>query len=183
MKPEKKLAVFKTLFSRMEFFDSPSREFELPSITFQALTSAASFAQLKRHRIATLLSTDLQPELGNTIPENIIKTGLEKEFLEVIKRTNTVYNELKEKYGPTADYILTNSHRKMVIMKMNLRELYHFIRLRDDEHAQWDIKKMAQVILKKVKKLMPLSTLMLCGKSDFVDCYEKIYQTKPKFEI
>jgi len=183
MSQEKKMSVFKNLFSQMEFFDSPPREFEIPSITFQALTSAASFAQLKRHRIATILSTDLQPELGNTIPRSIIKTGLEKEFLEVITETNFIYEKLKKSIGQTAGYILTNSHRKMVIMKMNLRELYHFIRLRDDEHAQWDIKQLAKTILSEVKKVMPLATILLCGKSDFVNVYEKIYRSKPKQQI
>jgi flavin-dependent thymidylate synthase len=178
-----KKSICRNLFHNMEFFDSPPREFEIPSITFQAFISASNFAQLKRHRIATLLSGDYDTRLGNTIPESICQNGLEAEFREIIDTTNRVYQNLKEQYGQAANYILTNSHRRMVIMKMNLRELYHFIRLRDDHHAQWDIKSLARTLMEQVKELMPLSTLLLCGKSDFENLYQTIFKTKPKCHL
>ena len=68
-------------------------------------------------------------------------------------------------------------------MKMNLREVYHFIRLRSDENAQWDIRQLADQILKQLKAVMPMSTLLLCGKSDFIELFEKIYHRKPEFSI
>ena len=181
MSPGRKKEIFKDLFDKMEFFDTPSRDFELPSVTFQAVISASNFAQLKRHRMATLITGDYQIELGNTIPDSIRQNGLDSKFLDIIEQTNQVYQKLKKQYGKPSDYILTNSHHRMVIMKMNLRELYHFVRLRDDEHAQWDIKCLAQAIAEKVKKIMPLSSLLLCGKSDFMEKYEKIYKSKPKY--
>ena len=145
--------------------------------------SCPNFAQLKRHRIATLLSGDYDIRLGNTIPESIRQNGLESEFMKIIETTSDVYQNLKDRYGQAADYILTNSHRRMVIMKMNLRELYHFVRLRDDHHAQWDIKSLAHTLLEQVKDIMPLSTLLLCGKSDFEKQYQAIFKTKPKCQI
>jgi thymidylate synthase ThyX len=130
-----------------------------------------------------LLSGDYDTRLGNTIPESICRNGLEAEFREIIDTTNRVYQNLKKQYGQAANYILTNSHRRMVIMKMNLRELYHFIRLRDDHHAQWDIKSLAHTLMEQVKELMPLSTLLLCGKSDFENQYRTIFKTKPKCHL
>lgn len=180
---EEKEEIFKALFQTMEFFDSPPREFEYPEFTFQAVISASNFAQLKRHRIATLVSGDYQPQFGNVIPGNIKNVGLEDEFKNIIEQTNAAYTSLKEKYGPAADYILTNSHCRQVIMKMNLREFYHFVRLRADNHAQWDIRNLAEQLLNKVKPLMPLSTMVLCGKSDFVKEFERIYGRKPSFLI
>lgn len=180
MKKREKENIFKDLFKNIEFFDSPSREFEFPDITFQAIVSASNFAQLKRHRMATLISGNYDLKLGNTIPESIKINGLEKEFMNIIEKTNKVYFKLKEKHNKAADYILTNSHRRMVMMKMNLREIYHFVRLRDDEHAQWDIRELANKISYKIKEIMPLSSMFLCGKSDFVKRYERIYNTKPK---
>lgn len=179
----KKERIFKDLFKNMEFFDSMPREFELADITFQAVVSASNFAQLKRHRVATLISGEYDILLGNTIPESIKTKGLEGEFKEIIEKTNECYLELKEKYNEAADYILTNSHRRMVIMKMNLREVYHFIRLRDDVHAQWDIRKLAGEILQSVKEIMPCAAMLLCGKSNFAAQFEKIYHKKPKFLI
>ncbi len=183
MEAFEKEKIFKELFKNMEFFDTTPREFELVDITFQAVISASNFAQLKRHRMATLLSGDYNIKYGAIIPENIKIIGLEKEFLQIIDKTNKVYLKLKKKYGDAGDYILTNSHCRQVIMKMNLREVYHFIRLRSDENAQWDIRQLADQILKQLKAVMPMSTLLLCGKSDFIELFEKIYHRKPEFSI
>ncbi|MCK4766130.1 MAG: FAD-dependent thymidylate synthase [Candidatus Aminicenantes bacterium] len=171
-----KKRIFLDLFKNMEFFDTPPRQFELPDITFQAVISASNFAQLKRHRIATLIAGDYKIELGNIIPESIRDCGLEGEFREIIEKTDALYLKLKEEYNEAADYVLTNSHCRMVIMKMNLREVYHFIRLRDDVHTQWEIRHLAGEILAKLREIMPYSTMLLCGKSNFVQEYENIYR-------
>jgi flavin-dependent thymidylate synthase len=175
----KKKILFSDFFSKIQFFDAPPREFEMADITFQALVSAANFAQLKRHRLATLIAGDYLPELGNTIPDSIAAARLDNEFCEIIEQTNHAYLKIKEKHGPAADYILTNSHCRRVLMKMNLREMYHFVRLRDDEHAQWDIRYLAHQLAEKVKIIMPLSAMLLCGKSDFGQEYKKKYHTSP----
>jgi len=167
--------MFMDFFSKIQFFDAPPREFEMADVTFQARISAANFAQLKRHRLATLIAGDYLPELGNTTPDSVTAAGLDKEFHEIIEQTNNAYLKIKEKHGPAADYVLTNSHRRSVLMKMNLREMYHFVRLRDDEHAQWDIRRLAHQLAEKVKRIMPLSAMMLCGKSDFELEYKKNY--------
>jgi thymidylate synthase ThyX len=183
MPVHEKEAIFKNLFQYSEFFDSPPREFELPDIIFQALVSASNFAQLKRHRMATLLADDYHTDWGTVVPENITITGLEKDFKEIIAKTDETYHLLSEKHGSAADYILTNSHCRRVVMKMNLREIYHFSRLRADQHAQWDIRNLAKKFTEKVRELMPLSATLLCGKSDYVEMYEGIYNEKPKFLI
>lgn len=175
--------IYRDLFKNIEFFDAVPREFEMVEVAFQAVISASNFAQLKRHRMATLLPGNYDIQFGCIIPENIKITGLEKEFLEIIDNTNKVYLKLKETYGDAADYILTNSHCRKVMMKMNLREVYHFIRLRDDEHAQWEIRHLAHRLLQEIKPFMPLATMLLCGKSDFVNEFERIYHKKPKIII
>ena len=152
-------------------------------ITFQAIISSSNFAQLKRHRMATLLQGEYNTSFGNVIPPNITATGLEEDFLSIITETNRVYQELKKDYKNAADYILTNSHCRPVLMRMNLREVFHFARLRSDEHAQWDIRKLAQSIIEQVKSLMPLSTMLLCGKSEYISLFERTYNRKPSFTI
>jgi flavin-dependent thymidylate synthase len=180
---ENKTNLFRDFFSNMEFFDKPPREFEIPFITFQAIVSASNFAQLKRHRMATLIENRYRIKYGNTIPKSIIDTGLDREFSEIIKITNRTHNRIKEIDRNAADYILTNSHKRLVIMKMNLRELYHFVRLRQDEHAQWDIRELADKIALKASELFPLSTELLCGKSDFNQKFKTIYNRAPKFSL
>jgi flavin-dependent thymidylate synthase len=177
-----KKKLFTEFFSQIRFFSAVPREFEMADITFQADVSAANFAQLKRHRMATLLAGGYAPELGNTLPMSIRDAGLDGEFMEIIASTNDSYRRLKKACGAAADYVLTNSHRRRVLMKMNLREKDHFVRLRDDEHAQWDIRELAHGLAKKVRARMPLTAMMLCGKSRFLREYEKIYSSPPPDE-
>jgi len=177
--PARKKSLFREFFKKVEFFSAMPREFEMADITFQATVSASNFAQLKRHRMATLLAGEYAPELGNTLPESIRQVGLAGEFTEIIAATNDAYSRLREASGAAADYILTNSHRRRVLMKMNLREIYHFIRLRDDEHAQWDIRELAHGLAEKIRRIMPLSAMMLCGKSRFNDRFREVYSFPP----
>ena len=180
--PARKKTMMLEFFREVQFFSAMPREFEMADITFQAVVSAANFAQLKRHRMATLLAGEYAPELGNTCPASIREAGLEGEFNEVIDAANLAYRELKKKSGSAADYVLTNSHRRPVLMKMNLREMYHFARLRDDEHAQWDIRALAHGLSEKVRTLMPLTAMMLCGKSRFDEEFRKIFSAPPRGE-
>lgn len=175
--------IYKILFSNLEFFDAPPRQFELPDITFQATVCASNFAQLKRHRMASLIAGEYNVNYGVMVPENIKINGLEKDFKAIIEQTNAAYQTLKQRHGAAADYVLTNAHCRRVIMKMNFRELYHFVRLRADEHAQWDIRNLARDVAAKVRERVPLSTILLCGKSEFVSQFEAIYNRKPGFEI
>ena len=177
--PARKRSLLKEFFKKIEFFSAMPREFEMADITFQTTVSAANFAQLKRHRMATLLTGEYAPALGNTLPKSIRESGLAGEFTEIIAATNEAYSLLREASGAAADYILTNSHRRRVLMKMNLKEMYHFVRLRDDEHAQWDIRELAHDLAEKVRRIMPLSAMMLCGKSRFNEKYEDIYSSPP----
>jgi flavin-dependent thymidylate synthase len=183
LRPEEKENLFKELLKHMEFFDRPPREFELPDFTFQVVISASNFAQLKRHRMATLLSGDYNIYFGNTVPKSIKAVGLEREFNRIIDTTNKAYLKLKERYGHVADYILTNSHCRLVVLKMNLRELYHFIRLRADEHSQWDIRNLADQLLREIKEFMPLSAMLLCGKSNYEQLFKDIFKREPEILI
>lgn len=178
--PARKKALFKEFFSHVQFFSAMPREFEMADVTFEAIVSASCFAQLKRHRMATQLAGPYEPRLGVTVPPSIAAAGLQGEFSKIVAATDGTYSRLKENCAAAADYILTNAHRRRVLIRMNLREIYHFVRLRDDEHAQWDIRALAHALAAEVKRRMPLSAMMLCGKSQFNEEYEKIYSRPPQ---
>jgi thymidylate synthase ThyX len=50
---------------------------------------------------------------------------------------------------------------------MNLRELYHFVRLRSDVHAQTEIRRISDSLVSVMKERYPLVTALLCGKDGF----------------
>jgi thymidylate synthase ThyX len=61
-----------------------------------------------------------------------------------------------------------------VMFKINARELYHFARLRADEHAQWDIRSIANRMLEIVKEVAPLTFMLACGKHEFQATRERM---------
>ncbi len=176
---ERKLEIFKDSFQDLKFYDTMTREFEFVDFTFELEISAACFGQIKRHRMTSITTQAYNIDLGVKIPDSIVEVGFKDEFLKIIDETNRVYLKLKKNYGQKiAEYILTNAHKRKVFMKMNLRELYHFSRLREDAHAQWDIRNIAGKMTESVKKVAPISTFLLCGKDRFQELYAKIYGEK-----
>jgi flavin-dependent thymidylate synthase len=175
MTPQKKRTLFKTAFANLQAHDAVLRELENADLQFELILSASCFAQLKRHRISTIIAQDYNPQLGVTIPSSIKAIGQQKDFMEIMRQTQNAYEQIKKKVPLTAGYVLTNAHRKRVLMKFNARELYHLAHLRADAHAQWDIHDLTEKMLQQAKKVMPLTLMMACGKDSFNNIYKKVF--------
>jgi flavin-dependent thymidylate synthase len=181
MKPKEKKEFLRAAYKHMEFYDFPLREFEYLSLTYDLVVSASCFAQLKRHRMATLTAQKYSPELGVTVPPSIKAIGLRKEFMKMMKETESVYFDLKKALERGAEYVLTNAHRRRVLLKVNARELYHISRLREDATAQWDIRQLTAQMSELARKVMPLACLLLGGKDAYPELYQDVFGKPPKF--
>lgn len=175
MNDSEKLDLVKSSLMYRNFFDPVDRYFETVDFNFELIVSATNYAQLKRHRISTQITQNYDISLGVTIPENIMEIGMEDEFTHAIQKTEDLYEKLLKNHSHLANYILTNAHRRRVFFKLNGRELYHFISLREDEHAQWDIRKTAAGIHSLVSSVAPLTCLMLAGKKDFTTVRDSVF--------
>ncbi|NOR44641.1 MAG: thymidylate synthase (FAD) [Candidatus Delongbacteria bacterium] len=169
MSRDEKEAVMKRSLNYRMAYDSVSRHFEFADALFEINISSTNYAQLKRHRIASIITHPYNTDLGTTLPPNIEKINRTEEFNAVIKRTETLYSKLQQDIPEHASYILTNAHKRKILVKMNFRELYHFMSLRLDQHAQWDIRKIAETMKEEIIKHAPLTSMMFCGKSEFED--------------
>jgi flavin-dependent thymidylate synthase len=172
--PKAKKDLFKIIFENLQPHDAVLRELENVDLLYELVVSSSCFAQLKRHRMATIISQEYDPALGVTIPPSVRKIGQQNKFMDIIKQTNKIYSQIRKKAPEAATYILTNAHRKRVLMKLNAREMYHLARLRADAHAQWDIRNLTEDMLKKAKKIMPLTFSLACGKDSFEKLYKKM---------
>jgi flavin-dependent thymidylate synthase len=156
-----------TALRHMKPHDAALREFEYPELVFELVVSATCFAQLKRHRMATLTVQDYDPSLGVTVPPAIREAGLEGRFAEVTRQTEDTYGRIAQVAPAAAPYILTNAHRRRLCLKLNARELYHVARLRSDGHAQWDIRNISDRMLALAREAMPLTLMLATGKDGF----------------
>ncbi len=179
---EEKREIVKTAMEKMEFFDSVLREFEHADLVFELVISATCFAQFKRHRMATLTAQNYDPGLGVIIPSSIREIGAEKDFMDVIERTDKAFNLINKKTSLGADYVLTNAHRRRVLLKVNAREFYHISRLREDASAQWDIQDVVRTMSDLAKKVMPLTCLLIGGKDIYPEIYQNVFGSPPKLK-
>ncbi|MFH1837476.1 MAG: FAD-dependent thymidylate synthase [Candidatus Omnitrophota bacterium] len=175
-----KKMLFKTACQNMQFYDSMLREFEYANLTFDIILSSACFGQLKRHRMATITVQPYDPGLGITIPESIKEIGEEKSFRKITDLSREAYDKIHKEHPLAAPYILTNAHRRRVLIRVNAREMYHISRLREDKHAQWDIQNISRRMREKAKMVMPLTFLLVGGKDRYNDIYNDLYGTLPR---
>jgi flavin-dependent thymidylate synthase len=176
MSYEEKLSLITKTFKYAKFYDPTLREYEHISLTYELILSAAAYGQLKRHRMATITAQDYDPELGVTIPHSVSKAGLGDYFYKIIRNTEKAYYKIHKSYPEVAPYILTQAHRRRVLLTLNLRELYHIARLRMDQTAQWDIRELTQKMVAEAQKVMPLAMLFCTAKDQYDLVYKKYFK-------
>ncbi|MFQ5905862.1 MAG: FAD-dependent thymidylate synthase [bacterium] len=174
-----RLELVKTACEHMQLYDSVLREFEYVHLTFDLLVSASCFAQLKRHRMATLTAQAYNPELGIAIPQSVSDCGMEEEFSSVAQMSEETYYALLDQASSVAPYVLTNAHRRRVLLGLNARELYHISRLREDATAQWEIRSLTGKMSELAREVMPLTMLLAGAKDSYPETYERVYGKLP----
>ncbi len=155
------------LFSRMKAFHPLPRVFEMASLTFQIELSASAFAQLKRHRMTTIIAQPYNIGLGFTVPPTVEEAGARDFIEEAYSISTEMFFPLFKETPRSAFYVLTNAHRRRVIVRVDVRELYHISRLREDVHAQWEIREVARRMVNLAREKYPLLMSLACGKDSF----------------
>ncbi len=157
------------VFAAIRPWSKMPRAFELADFTFELAMSESCWAQFKRHRVGSVIRQKHPGSNLCVMPEVIAAAGRSPRWEELLPQVLSLKKELAAVSADLAGYACLNADRVKVLVKMNLRELYHLIRLRCDEHAQWEINVLAHAIAAKLRKLAPQATDWLCGKSEFAD--------------
>jgi len=146
---------------------------EHASFTFaiEGISRACSH-QLVRHRLASYSQQSqryVSEETGfdYVIPPIIkedreLKKYFENFMIEAQKAYSHIVKKLNEKgiKGESANqdarFVLPNAAETKIVVTMNARELLHFFRMRCCNRAQWEIRQMAEEMLKLAKKTSPV---------------------------
>jgi flavin-dependent thymidylate synthase len=175
-KPRDTAALWRLVFRDMTEHDSVPREFEVATLTFEALVSASCFAQLKRHRMMTLLPQPYGPMPGFVLPSSVREAGLEERYVKAVRACTAQAAELAAQHPPLGPYLLTNAHCRRVLIHLNARELYHLARLRSDHHAQWEIRSLSDQMVAQARAVWPNACALACGKDEFAATYRRLQQ-------
>ncbi len=136
--------------------------------------------QLVRHRVGTSFSVQSgryvkRAEVSYRIPEAIKKSKLKGEYEKYLTAGQRLYEKLIEAGIKIEDarYCQPQSLQTKMVVSMNARTLLHFFELRCCQRAQWEIRALAEAMLKLVRKKAPL-LFELAGASCAVEgiCWE-----------
>ena len=124
--------------------------------------SRVALAQLTRHRLASFVVQSQryvklkEPEM--VIPESIANSEFCVEAKGIMAEASELYQRMVEAGIPCEDarYVLPQSVETDLVMTMNARELLHFFSLRTCNRAQWEIRKVADEMLKICRQVAPV---------------------------
>jgi thymidylate synthase (FAD) len=123
--------------------------------------SRAMTHQLVRHRIASF-SQQSQRYVPLKEPSYVMPPSIEsdeqlkQEFEELMETIWSSYRKLANQV-PVEDarYVLPNACTTNITVTMNARELWHFFTLRCCRRAQWEIRSVADEMLRQVNEVSP----------------------------
>ena len=160
--------------------------------------SRALLAQITRHRLASF-SVRSQRYCGFNSsdfikPPSIANSDVEDTFDKALSQCKAYYDSLIDSDIAKEDarMILPNAAATSMVVTMNSRELLHFFSLRCCTRAQWEIRNLANEMVKLVKKVAPnlfakagAACIQLgycpegqfsCGKSPSLDKILEVYK-------
>lgn len=153
---EQKENLVKELMEEKGKFDQPIRELEYAQLTFQAVMDQGAYFEFKRHRMMTQTVQPLLTDLGFAIPKGIIESGCQDEYLAAMRQAAHVYDQLKSINADIASYVVPNGYNRRVLFTMNLREMFHFCRVRAANNAHFSIQRVAHRLAEIVNDIYPL---------------------------
>lgn len=125
--------------------------------------SRALTHQLVRHRVASYSQKSQRyvsekEGFDYIIPDSVKNDPkIAERFETIMSEISGFYREMLDKGIKSEDarYVLPNACETKIIITMNARELLHFFSLRCCERAQWEIREMADLMLKKCYETAP----------------------------
>lgn len=119
--------------------------------------------QLVRHRIASYSQQSQryvkEHDFENILPPTLAaKPELAAKYAALMTEIQELYNEFTAAGIPAEDarYILPNAAETKIVCTFNARSLLNFFSLRCCTRAQWEIRRLANMMLAECKKVAPV---------------------------
>ncbi|VVB67217.1 Thymidylate synthase ThyX [Candidatus Norongarragalina meridionalis] len=136
---------------------------EHASFTFAAEgLSRACTHQLVRHRIASFSQQSQRyvkaKDFDFIMPASIKAKGKEREFADFMAASAALYSSLCDSGVDKEDarFVLPNACETKIVITMNGRELLHFFEARTCARAQWEIRSLAEEMMRLSKERAPI---------------------------
>lgn len=150
----------------------PYRAFEQVHYTFDILANFGAYRDLHRHRILTQQRQLLTCNNGYTLPKELSDSGHDGEFRDAMENAKNAFDAIAGKMPEKAQYVVPFAYKLRWLIKMNLREAYHFCELRSMQQGHPDYRHIAQQMYSEILRVHPL----LGRHMTFVDMKEYAFE-------
>ncbi len=173
---EQKKRVISHILEKLGKFDSPLRELEYISYTFDIVMDQGAYFEIKRHRMMTQTPQELTCELGYAVPAMLKPAGYYDEYCTMMDAIEKKYKKLESAISSAASYMVPNGFNRRILLTMNFREAYHFCALRSSPNAHFSARRVAQRIAAEISRVHP--TLGNYLKVNEKETWKSIEQTE-----
>jgi len=133
----------------------PPRAFEMVEYTFDLINNFGMFRDFHRHRVLTMERQLLTTQHGFKMPDEVSILGIDKDFKDCMYKSKEVFDKIRKKYPPQAQYVVNFAYNYPYFMRLNLREACHLIELRTVPQGHVDYRDVAQNMFKEIKRVHP----------------------------
>ncbi|MGH2594211.1 MAG: FAD-dependent thymidylate synthase [Anaerolineae bacterium] len=137
-------------------FDIPLRELEHVTYTFDCVMDNGAYFDVKRHRMMTQTPQALTVDLGYAIPRAIDEAGFRERYCRALDRSVEAYRILARDFPHEASYLVANAFHRRVLLTLNLRELFHFCRLRGGPTGHFSYRRIAMHMVEILRETHPV---------------------------
>jgi thymidylate synthase ThyX len=154
---ESKRALAEALLGTLGGHDAPIRELEYAGYIFEAVMDQGAYFEVKRHRMTSQTPGPLTCDLGYLTPRWIAEAGFRSEYDAAMQDAASAFRTVRKALGPeTAAYLVPNGYLRRLVLGMNLREAFHFCRLRSSESAHAAVRILALQAAQQLRDKHPL---------------------------
>jgi len=155
-------------------FDTPLRELEHVTMTFDCVLDWGAWYELKRHRMMTLTPQPLDVRLGYAVPLALEEAKCAARYRQAMDTAAETFLSLAADLPAEAAYIFPNAFNRRVLITLNMREAFHLCKLRSAPNAHFSIRRIAMLMYEMIREVYPtFARYMGCGDRPSSDLLTK----------
>jgi thymidylate synthase ThyX len=154
---EQKRALAEAALGSLGDHDTPVRELEYVNYLFESVMDQGAYFEVKRHRMSSQTPGPLTCDLGYRIPRRFAEAGFRAEYETAMEQAAAAYRTVRGEVGSeAAAYLVPNGYLRRLVLGMNLREAFHFCRLRSSANAHPAVRILALQAAEQIRAAHPI---------------------------
>jgi thymidylate synthase ThyX len=135
--------------------EAPVREFESTAYTFEITCDFGAYRDIQRHRMTMQTQQPLTCEHGYTVTDDAREAGLTGRVEESLCEAHEACLDLAGVDPVHAQYAVPLAFNKRFLMRMNMREVYQFVRLRSRVQGHESYRRVARAMKEEIERVHP----------------------------